>query len=153
MAPLDIKFSTDGSSAWISWHGSWDRDPPSGYKVGAVRFANGSPVDGPTSTTALTDVVSNQDITQCPDRCFRPAGLAWDGQGRLFFSSDTTGEIYVIARSGGSRSVNGAAPSAAAPGPPASSTSATKASGGVPERRSPVGLLSGVVVALVLLLM
>lgn len=130
MAPLDIKFNTNGTEAWIAWHGSWDRTNPVGYKVGSVRFVNGNPVDDPTSMTALSDIVTNQDNSQCPERCFRPVGLAWDSQGRLFFSSDTTGEIYVIAKVGGSPSVNDATPpsSSAVPSAPASSTSA---SGGV----------------------
>lgn len=128
MAPLDIKFNTAGTAAWISWHGSWDRSSPSGYKVGAVQFSNGSPVDGPTSKTALTDIVSNQDNSKCPDECFRPVGLAWDNMGRLFFSSDKTGEIYVIARSGGDPSVDNSTPSATSPGPAQTSSKASMGS-------------------------
>lgn len=38
----------------------------------------------------------------------RPVGLAIDAKGRLFFSSDATGEIYALVKSGGSsRSVVG----------------------------------------------
>jgi glucose/arabinose dehydrogenase len=28
MAPIDIKFNNSGTQAWVSFHGSWDRDPP-----------------------------------------------------------------------------------------------------------------------------
>jgi hypothetical protein len=45
--------------------------------------------------------VSNVDTSKCPDACFRPVGLAWDNKGRLFMSSDATGEVYVITRAGG----------------------------------------------------
>lgn len=151
MAPLDIKFNTEGTEAWVSWHGSWDRTNPVGYKVGSVRFANGSPVEDPSSMTALTDIVTNQDNSQCPEHCFRPAGLAWDSEGRLFFSSDSTGEIYVITKSGGSPNVNDAtpSPSSAAPSPPASSTTT---SGGVQDRRVSVSVF-GWVLGLAILLM
>jgi glucose/arabinose dehydrogenase len=101
MAPLDIKFDANGTQAWISFHGSWNRDDPIGYKVSVVDFADGEPVDGRNSTTAATDIVSNADDSVCPDNCFRPVGLAWYDSGRLFMSSDSTGEIYVITREEG----------------------------------------------------
>jgi glucose/arabinose dehydrogenase len=110
MAPLDIKFDANATQAWISFHGSWNRDDPVGYKVSVVQFADGEPVDASDSMTAATDIVSNADNSACPDNCFRPVGLAWDGNGRLFMSSDSTGEIYVITREEGEwffRSRNG----------------------------------------------
>lgn len=101
MAPLDIKFNTEGTQAWIAFHGSWNRDEPIGYQVDVVKFANGEPVDQSDSRTAATTIVSNEDNSACPDACFRPVGLAWDSSGRLFMSSDETGEIYVIVRDEG----------------------------------------------------
>ncbi|KAJ4380843.1 hypothetical protein N0V86_004205 [Didymella sp. IMI 355093] len=102
MAPIDIKFNTKGTGAWVSFRGSWNREDPIGYKVSFVRFdGNGSPTAAANSTTAAVDVVSNPNLSECPDNCFRPAGLAWDSQGRLFFSSDATGEIYVVTREDG----------------------------------------------------
>ena len=101
MAPLDMKFDANGTQAWISFHGSWNRDDPVGYKVSVVEFAGGEPVDASNSTTAATDIMSNADNSVCPDNCFRPVGLAWDDSGRLFMSSDSTGEIYVITREEG----------------------------------------------------
>lgn len=101
MAPLDLKFDSNGTQAWISFHGSWNRDDPIGYKVSMVQFADGEPVDASNSTTAATDILSNADDSVCPTGCFRPVGLAWDDSGRLFMSSDTTGEIYVITRDQG----------------------------------------------------
>lgn len=35
------------------------------------------------------------DTTQCPGNCIRPVGLAFDRLGRLFVTSDTTGEVCV----------------------------------------------------------
>lgn len=75
-----------------------NRDTPSGYKLSMVPFANGQPVAAVDNTTAAIDIFANVDNKACPDNCFRPAGLAFDSQGRLFMSSDATGEIYVIAR-------------------------------------------------------
>ncbi|RYP51690.1 hypothetical protein DL768_002991 [Monosporascus sp. mg162] len=98
-APLDIKFRPDGSEAYVSFHGSLNRDEPAGYVVSSIAFAGGAPVDPPTSTTSLHSILSNGDLSQCPDACFRPAGLALDAQDRLFMSSDSTGEIYVLVRS------------------------------------------------------
>jgi hypothetical protein len=63
---------------------------------------NGSPRAASNSTTAAIDIVSNSDLAACPGNCFRPVGLAWDAQGRLFMSSDSTGEIYVITKADGS---------------------------------------------------
>lgn len=128
MAPLDIKFNTAGTEAWISFHGSWDRTEPIGYKVGAVQFKDGDPVENSTSTTALVDIVKNQNDSNCPDQCFRPAGLAWDKQGRLYFSSDSTGEIYVITKAnatGDGAGVDGATPTPSASSLPTPSSSTT----------------------------
>ncbi len=69
---------------------------PVGYKLSVIPFANGQPTDGPTSTTATRDVLSSPDLTKCPGGCFRPVGLAIDNLGRIFMTSDSTGEIYVL---------------------------------------------------------
>ncbi|ROV96600.1 hypothetical protein VPNG_08994 [Cytospora leucostoma] len=100
-APLDIIFNPEGDTAYVSFHGSWDRTHPAGYVVSTVDFdsAAGEPLAPADSTHAVTaDILSNADLSRCPDACFRPVGLAWDGQGRLFVSSDATGEVYVLQR-------------------------------------------------------
>lgn len=38
----------------------------------------------------------NPNNGACPNGCFRPCGLAIDGEDRVFMSSDTTGEIFVV---------------------------------------------------------
>jgi glucose/arabinose dehydrogenase len=137
MAPLDIKFNPAGSIAWITFHGSWDRTDPSGYKLSAVEFANGSPVEPSNSTTALIDIMSNPDNSKCPDDCFRPVGLAFDSKGRLFMSSDATGEIWMITQQSG----DGVA-SATPTGPPTSSSTtggSATTSGGGPSPSTPSG--------------
>ena len=80
-----------------------NREEPIGYKLSLVQFdGKGSPVELANSTTAATDIVSNPDLSACPDSCFRPVGLAWDSEGRLYMSSDSTGEIFVVTREDGS---------------------------------------------------
>jgi len=101
-APLDIKFWHSGSwgtrfagDAFIAQHGSWNRDPPHGYRVITVKFVNGHPHheepflyhDGPAQ--------------RWPSG-FRPVGLAQNhcGDGSmadcLFVTSDATGEIVYV---------------------------------------------------------
>lgn len=38
MAPDDIKFNDSGNEAWVTFHGSWDRIDPVGYKVSVCCF-------------------------------------------------------------------------------------------------------------------
>ncbi|KAI9804309.1 MAG: hypothetical protein M1833_007116 [Piccolia ochrophora] len=97
-APLDIIFTSDGNQAFVSFHGSWDRTEPSGYKLSMIPFSDGTPVASQDNTSAPTDVMANVDNSICPGDCFRPVGLAFDAKGRLFMSSDATGEIYVIVK-------------------------------------------------------
>ncbi|QUC21958.1 uncharacterized protein UV8b_06199 [Ustilaginoidea virens] len=95
-APLDLEFNKDGTTAYVSFHGSWNRDDPTGYRIASISFRNGQPDDSRNSTVAATDILTNPDLKNCPDRCFRPVGLAWDSKGRLWFTSDRTGEIFVL---------------------------------------------------------
>jgi glucose/arabinose dehydrogenase len=112
MAPLDIIFLPNGTEAYVTFHGSWDRTVPVGYKLSAIAFANGSPVAASDSKTALTDIFSNQNNSNCPDSCFRPVGLARDDQGRIFMTSDATGEIWVLMKTAAQSSTTGASPTA-----------------------------------------
>jgi hypothetical protein len=73
-----------------------NRQPAVGYKLSIVKFASGEPVEPPTSTTALIDIITNQNVGSCSDKCLRPVSVALDAKGRIFMSSDTTGEIYVL---------------------------------------------------------
>ncbi|KAL8839484.1 MAG: hypothetical protein Q9170_001707 [Blastenia crenularia] len=115
MAPLDMKFNNSAAEAWVTFHGSWsevapptwkvqsvnkrrDRTNPVGYKLSVIPFANGEPVAAPDNKTAAVDILTNADNSKCPQGCFRPVGIAFDQQGRLFMSSDATGEIYVVMR-------------------------------------------------------
>lgn len=75
--------------------------------------------------TAAQDIFSNPDTTVCPGSCFRPVGLALDGKGRLFVSSDSSGELYVLVKTGeGSESES---PTSTGSAPAATSSKESKA--------------------------
>ncbi|EME49000.1 hypothetical protein DOTSEDRAFT_162972 [Dothistroma septosporum NZE10] len=146
-APLDILFNDAGTAAWITFHGSWDREDPTGYDLRVVEFANGEPTAANTSREAAIPIMSNQDLTKCPDGCFRPVGLAWDRNGRLFMSSDSTGEIYMITRSdGNATSSAGSNATGTIPGAESSTRSGAAAS----SSTSAANLLSMSALAMVL---
>jgi glucose/arabinose dehydrogenase len=112
-APIDCKFDADSSTMYITYHGSWNRAPVTGFKLVAVSFKLGAdgqytPVEPLTSTTAAKDIFYNPNVEKCQGNgpsfssgCFRPAGLAWDSQGRLFMTSDTSsnGELWILGKS------------------------------------------------------
>ncbi|RYP03100.1 hypothetical protein DL764_005383 [Monosporascus ibericus] len=95
-APLDIRFREDGNAAYVAFHGSWNRSPPDGYRLGMIEFSNGQPVADVSDRNAVTYIMQNRNDSQCPRNCFRPTGLAFDSKGRLFMTSDATGELFVI---------------------------------------------------------
>ncbi|KDN71922.1 putative glucose sorbosone dehydrogenase [Colletotrichum sublineola] len=108
-SPVFLKFSNDGSRAFISFRGSYNRPDPVGYALTAVEFSKGEPVARSDSTDALKSIMYNKDLGACPGQCFRPVGLAWDAQNRLFVTSDSTGEVYVLRQ-------NDTAPTSTTPG-------------------------------------
>jgi len=129
MAPLDIKFNNSGTEAWVTFHGSWDRQVPVGYKLSVIQFKNGDPTEPNTSVTAATDIISNQNLTACPNGCFRPVSMAFDTRGRIFMSSDASGEIYMITRTTASNGIStstGSGTSSTSGSSSSSSPSATK---------------------------
>ena len=126
-APLDVKFNNSASELWITFHGSWDRSEPSGYKLSRIPFANGEPLAKADNNTSYTDIFANVDNSKCPKNCFRPVSIAIDGQGRLFMSSDSSGEIYVIVRE---QNVNGTSSGNTAPNGNASASGNKKSAAG-----------------------
>ena len=66
---------------FVAFHGSWNRQPPTGYKVVAVTFQNGNP-------TMVEDFITGW-LT--PDNRVhgRPVGVAVAGDGSLYVSDDT----------------------------------------------------------------
>ncbi|KAF2732810.1 soluble quino protein glucose dehydrogenase [Polyplosphaeria fusca] len=97
-APLDIKFNPNGTAAYITFHGSWNRNPPDGFRLSKVAFnpSTGMPTEPSTSQTAAQNIMYNANNGACPTRCFRPVGMAWGPKGQLFMTSDSTNEIWVV---------------------------------------------------------
>ncbi|KAG8926641.1 hypothetical protein FRC02_008764 [Tulasnella sp. 418] len=109
-APLDMRFysapsdrqyaiNTDwNDDAFISFHGSWNTRPPTGYGVIRVPWSTGTgrPEAESTSGNGYSFILQARDTTRCPSECIRPVGLAFDKRGRLFVSSDSTREIFVV---------------------------------------------------------
>ncbi|KAG8848800.1 hypothetical protein FRB91_010485, partial [Serendipita sp. 411] len=94
--------------AFVSFHGSWNREPPTGYGIVRIPWSGNAPNSGRDSKDGYSFILQAPDLSACPDGCFRPVGLTFDPKGRLFGSSDSTGEIFIIQHSNGNESNNGA---------------------------------------------
>src|SRR6266480_3042951 len=75
---LPSRFS---NGMFIGQHGSWNRQPPSGYKVIFVPFVNGTPAGKPVDV--LTGFVGNNGKAMG-----RPVGVAIGGDGALLVADD-----------------------------------------------------------------
>ncbi len=102
-APLDIEFyqgpafpSDVRGDAIITFHGSWNRSPETGYKVVRVPFdADGMPSGDPVSL-----LESENPGDRDPDWPHRPVGLAILPSGILLVTSDASGVIIAIGHEG-----------------------------------------------------
>ena len=77
------------SGAFIGEHGSWNRDPFSGYKVVFVPFAEGKPSGLPVDV--LTGFLSAHGEAQG-----RPAGVALDRSGALLVADDVGNAVWRV---------------------------------------------------------
>lgn len=77
------------NDAFIALRGSWNREPPTGYKVVRVRFRDGRP-------TAITDFLTGFLAADGRSYFARPAGVAVARDGALLVSDDTNGMIYRV---------------------------------------------------------
>ncbi|MGV1106974.1 PQQ-dependent sugar dehydrogenase [Xanthomonas translucens] len=75
--------------AFIGQHGSWNRDPPSGYKVIHVPFANGKPSG--KAQDVLTGFLDAEGKAQG-----RPVGVAVDKPGALLVADDVGNVIWRV---------------------------------------------------------
>ena len=73
----------------IGQHGSWNRDPPSGYKVVYVPFAGGKPA-GP-AVDVLTGFLNEKAEAQG-----RPVGVIEAGAGALLVADDVGDIIWRV---------------------------------------------------------
>jgi glucose/arabinose dehydrogenase len=77
------------SGVFIGEHGSWDRDPPVGYKVVYVPFQNGRPSGPPQDV--VTGFVSEDAHT-----LGRPVGVALDRTGALLVAEDVGNTVWRV---------------------------------------------------------
>lgn len=75
---------------FIGQHGSWNRKPPSGYKVIFVPFSDGRPSGQPVDV--LTGFISADG-----DALGRPVGVAIDRRGALLVADDVGNAIWRVA--------------------------------------------------------
>jgi glucose/arabinose dehydrogenase len=73
--------------AFVGQHGSWNRRPPSGYKVIFVPFQDGRPAGDPVDV--LTGFLNTEG-----DALGRPVGVAIDGHGALLVADDVGNRIW-----------------------------------------------------------
>lgn len=75
---------------FVGQHGSWNREPPSGYKVIFVPFHRGKPDGAPIDV--LTGFLSQEG-----DALGRPVGVAVDRRGALLVADDVGNIIWRVA--------------------------------------------------------
>jgi glucose/arabinose dehydrogenase len=100
-ASLGLAFSRPGgnlppqfsSGVFIGQHGSWNRKPPSGYKVVFVPFAGGRPAGEPVDVlTGFLDADGNA--------LGRPVGVVLDRQGALLVADDVGNRVWRVTAAG-----------------------------------------------------
>jgi glucose/arabinose dehydrogenase len=95
-ASLGLVF-TDGNSlpptfangAFVGQHGSWNREPHSGYKVIFAPFDNGQPAGDPIDV--LTGFLSGDGKA-----LGRPVGVVIDRQGALLVADDVGNKVWRV---------------------------------------------------------
>ena len=96
VAALGLAFSDSrmpvnfASGAFIGEHGSWNRNPRSGYKVVFVPFAGGKPASEPVEFLAGF-------LSDTGDAYGRPVGVALDSKGALLVADDVGNVIWRVA--------------------------------------------------------
>jgi glucose/arabinose dehydrogenase len=86
------------NDAFVTMRGSWNRNPPSGYKVVRVRYENGKPVKFEDFITGFLDEEKLTQFGRPVDLAISPwldaPRIAPDGS--LLFKYDTNGVIYRV---------------------------------------------------------
>jgi glucose/arabinose dehydrogenase len=91
---------------FVGQHGSWNRRPPSGYKVLFIPFSNGKPARSPVEV--LTGFLDEDGAAQG-----RPVGVAFDRHGALLVADDVGNAIWRVTAAGAQRAGLPAGPEAA----------------------------------------
>jgi glucose/arabinose dehydrogenase len=80
--------------AFVAFHGSWNRQPPTGYKVVALPMES---ITNRTFTGQVIDVMRHNGTSAVWETNLRPVDVAIDSRhGRLLVTSDSSGEVLVI---------------------------------------------------------
>ena len=83
--------------AIIGFHGSWNRDVPTGYKVVRVPFTAGLPVPGADGEPQVLDLLRHDGASaRWQGRNVRPVDVQFLPDGRLLISDDGAGAIIVM---------------------------------------------------------
>lgn len=96
-ASLGLAFADGG--AYIGQHGSWNRKPPSGYKVIFVPFVEGRPQGA--ARDVLTGFLDAEGKAMG-----RPVGVAVDRRGALLVADDVGNAVWRVTRSGAGNSAD-----------------------------------------------
>ena len=86
---LPVRFAR---GMFVGQHGSWNRDPRSGYRVIFVPFASGKPAGEPVEV--LTGFLDRRGQARG-----RPVGVAIDGRGALLVADDVGNVIWRVTKS------------------------------------------------------
>jgi glucose/arabinose dehydrogenase len=99
VAALGLAFASDAklgpafaNGAFVGEHGSWNRKPPSGYKVAFIPFGdNGFPVKGAKAVDVLSGFLNAKGQAQG-----RPVGVITDATGALLVADDVGNIIWRV---------------------------------------------------------
>ncbi len=87
----DVLAPRFAEGAFVGMHGSWNRDPRSGYKVAFVPFADGRPTDAKP-----LDVLTGFLDEAADEARGRPVGVAFDGRGGLLVADDVGNKVWRV---------------------------------------------------------
>jgi glucose/arabinose dehydrogenase len=106
-APLDATFNKDYTSLYVTFHGSWNRIPSTGFRIVQVPFTKSNNAFLPKTALAQSNVTGYSDLLWSPDeaqcsttQCFRPVSIAKDRFERMYVTSDggSEGEILLLGK-------------------------------------------------------
>lgn len=99
-APLGLTFiqSTQFPPDWqgdllVSYHGSWNRSTPIGYKVVHLKVSDNIITQ---SEDFLTGFLPSSVVNGPNDALGRPVDLTFDNKGNLYLSDDKAGKVYIV---------------------------------------------------------
>ncbi|MBU6318044.1 MAG: sorbosone dehydrogenase family protein [Alphaproteobacteria bacterium] len=99
-ASLGLAFAPGGglgeafaNGAFVGQHGSWNRSPPSGYRVVFIPFSEGRP------SGAMVDVLTGF-LNERNEARGRPAGVSFGKDGALLVADDVGNVVWRVSRAG-----------------------------------------------------